>query len=187
MVMRSFFVFLLVSGVAPLAQANPAAVGFICEVMPPTDSGWDPTPRIQLGELITTIQAADGTLEAHKGTITLLANGSYSVNINYLLDDVVYRVNYVINQDGTGAVNAAGEALISNIAARSSLYQTVNQQSQALQQALPSAPPSSYSELPKLPQLSDCTQAWIGFVISALTKSWLGALWGLYKIITACF
>ena len=45
-------------------------------------------PALDLGELITTVQTSDGTLEAHKGGITALANGSYSVTINHLLDGV---------------------------------------------------------------------------------------------------
>lgn len=180
MMKQVFLALLLVSGATSVIRANPGQM-----VMPPSD--WEPIDRIALGELITTIQTTDGTLEAHKGAITPLTNGSYSVNINYILDDVVYRVTCVINPDGTGSINTAGEALFTALAARPALYQAVNQQYQSYQAALPSIVPSSDTPMPIIPQLSACGEAWISLAVSVVTKSWLGGLWALYKVISACF
>lgn len=177
---RIFLVLFLVAGATLVARANPNSL-----MMPPSD--WEPIDRVALGELITTIQTVDGTLEAHKGSINPLTNGSYSVNINYILDDVVYRVTCVINPDGTGSTNTAGEALFAAVAAKPALYQAVNQQYQSYQASLSSSAPSSGTPMPAALQLSSCGEAWIGLAVSVVTKSWWGGLWALYKVISACF
>lgn len=167
-------------GTAPFAAANPGPI-----VMPPPD--WDPEARLNLGELITTIQAADGVLEAHKGAITALANGSYSVNINYVLDGAVYRVSCIVNADGTGSTNAAGQALYSAIAQRPSLNQLIIQNKNTLLQSLPTGLPKSGDQLPAIFGLSDCAEAWIGLAVAIVQQSWIGGLWALYKVISKCF
>ncbi|HEX9011712.1 MAG TPA: hypothetical protein VF804_15200 [Holophagaceae bacterium] len=180
MLKRLALSFVVLTGVVAPCYASP-------RVMPPITNDPPPPPPLELGELITTIQTSDGTIEAHKGGITALANGSYSVTINYLLDGVLYRVSCVINPDGTGSVNAAGNALNTAIQSRPVLNQTIQQQSNSYNSLLPSAPPNSSTEVPKIAQLTDCQSAWISLAVSVITKSWLGGLWALYKVISACF
>jgi hypothetical protein len=170
----------MIGGVIAPGFASP-------HVMPPITDDPPSPPRLELGELITTISTTDGTLEAHKGGISALANGSYSVNINYLLNGTLYRVNLVVNPDGTGAIDATGESLYLALQSHPVLLQTIQQQSSAYVSQLPSTPPTSGETLPPILGLTDCQTAWINLAVSAISKSWIGVLWGIIKVISACF
>lgn len=153
--------------------------------MPPKD--WDQPEPIELGELITTISTSDGTLKAHKGSINKLPNNSYSVSINYVLNNQIYRVLAVINPDGTGTCNEAGVQLQQAIASKPALNLALSQQQSEMMAQLPGVAPSEETGSISIPKLSDCQESWIGLAVSVVTKSWLGAIWGLYKVITKCF